>query len=135
MIATLCLFHSPTITFNPCHPERCARERARESKDPEGASCNHAASGSSTETFRGERLDAAMQRTLHRGPSTLPRSSRREVPLRMTEVNSIVEHWRHSHTYKKSHHARNPPQMNADKRRFKILYCFIHSQYFLTLSS
>jgi len=22
-------------TFNPCHPERCARERARESKDPE----------------------------------------------------------------------------------------------------
>src|SRR6478672_2160661 len=33
---------------------------------------------------------------LHRGPSTLPRSCRREVPLRMTDLNGIVEHRKHS---------------------------------------
>jgi hypothetical protein len=59
-----------------------------EPKDPEGAGCNHAASGSSTEKSRGERLDAAWQRMPHRGPSTLPRSACREVPLRMTEVRN-----------------------------------------------
>jgi hypothetical protein len=48
------------------------------------------------ETSRVERLDATTQRILHRGPSALPRSLRREVPLRMTDVNSIVEHVRHS---------------------------------------
>jgi hypothetical protein len=34
-----------------CHPERSARERARESKDPGAAVGDHADSGSSTETF------------------------------------------------------------------------------------
>lgn len=34
-----------------CRPERSARERARESKDPGAALGDHAASGSSTETF------------------------------------------------------------------------------------
>jgi hypothetical protein len=63
-----------------------------EPKDPEGAGCNHAASGSSTEKSRGERLDAAWQRMPHRGPSTLPRSACREVPLRMTEVRSPHPH-------------------------------------------
>jgi hypothetical protein len=34
-----------------CHPERRARERARESKDPGAAIGDHADSGSSTETL------------------------------------------------------------------------------------
>lgn len=49
---------STSKTIYPCHPERCARERARESKDPEGAGCHHAASGSSTDTPR-EKEDRA----------------------------------------------------------------------------
>ncbi|HET8891388.1 MAG TPA: hypothetical protein VFQ41_20965, partial [Candidatus Angelobacter sp.] len=40
-----------------------------QSKNPEGAGYNHAATGSSTEAFQGERLDATSQRTEHRDPS------------------------------------------------------------------
>jgi hypothetical protein len=51
----LILLHSgvPALSFL-CRPERCARECARESKDPGAACCNHATSGSSTETFTPE---------------------------------------------------------------------------------
>jgi hypothetical protein len=41
-----------TVILSPlCHPERGARERARESKDPGAAGCDHADSGSSPQTL------------------------------------------------------------------------------------
>ena len=49
-----CLPSPPRKAINPCHPERCARACARESKDPEGADCNYATSGSSTDTLSPE---------------------------------------------------------------------------------
>ena len=65
---------------------RDARVNARESKDPEGADCNHVASGSSTETFV---ENALMQQCGRHSPGSFDFTSllRREVPLRMTDIN------------------------------------------------
>jgi hypothetical protein len=59
--------------FKTCHSERSRSEGDAQSKNPEIAGCDHAALGSATETVWGERLDAAMQRALHRDPSTRAR--------------------------------------------------------------
>jgi hypothetical protein len=94
--------HIPkSLTFNPCHPERTPRdpeqsEPRAESNDPEGAGCHHAASWSSTETFREERLDEQ-----YRGRCTgllrlylAPLVAR--VPLRMKQVRNPRPPLRHA---------------------------------------
>jgi hypothetical protein len=68
-----------------CHPERCAREGAREPKDPGAAGSDHADSGSSTETVSCERLDAVWQGTHPRGSSTPPIACS-PATLRMTSL-------------------------------------------------